>query len=164
MRLLPLVVTATLALSACTRENDTIPPSTPDPYADSAMNMAAPAGSAAADSALAPSTGPADLTGTVGAFERGITTLAPAAAAANVEAWITTLTGTAGSDQIVADLRQLKSLLTAPSLDGAEIGETLKKLGQATTAAAPQATASQRPALERLAFLLTQAGTQLDPN
>ncbi len=162
MRLLPLVVTATLALSACTRESDT--PSTPDPYADSAMNMTAPAGSAAADSAIAPSTGPADLVGTVGAFERGITTLAPDAAAANVEAWITTLTGTAGSDAIVADLRQLKSLLTAPSLDGAEIGETLKKLGQATTAAAPQATASQRPALERLAFLLTQAGTQLDPN
>ena len=163
MRPFVLATAAALALSACGGNDRTETPSTPDPYADSAMNAVAPPGSAAADSAVAPTSGPGDLTATVGAFEVGITTLAPAAAGANVDAWINTLAGKKDMDAMVGLLRELKAELAAPGLDGTAIGKTLKKLGTETSAASGMATASERPALERLAFLLTQAGDRLDP-
>lgn len=160
MRPFVLATAAALALSACGNADT---PSTPDPYADSSMNAVAPPGSAAADSAIAPTSGPGDLTATVGAFEMGITNLSPSAAGDNVDAWINTLAGKKDMDAMTGLLRELKAELAAPNLDGKAIGETLKKLGTETSASAGMATESERPTLERLAFLLTQAGDRLDP-
>ena len=89
----------------------------------------------------------------------GLTSLAPAAAVENIDAWIAKLDGNAAAAPIVEGLQTLKGQLTATPLDGAAIGATLVELGTGTTAAAGGDTS-----LEQLGEALTSAGNTLQGN
>ncbi|PAP78566.1 hypothetical protein BSZ37_20115 [Rubrivirga marina] len=86
----------------------------------------------------------------------GLTSLAPAAAVSNIDAWIDRLEGNPDFAPVVADLETLRSQLQASPIDGAAVGATLQSLGQATTAAA-----AGDGALETLGTTLTDAGNSL---
>ena len=105
----------------------------------------------------------ADVTaqGTVDAVTEagGLTSLAPSAAVANIDGWIAQLQGNADFAPVVTDLELLKTQLTTNPLDGSAIGETLQRLGGATTGAA-----GGDSALETLGSALTDAGNTLVGN
>ena len=86
----------------------------------------------------------------------GLTNLAPGAAVDNIDAWIARLEGNPDFAPVVADLETLRSQLQAEPLDGASIGATLQRLGEATTTAA-----AGDGALETLGSTLTDAGNSL---
>ena len=86
----------------------------------------------------------------------GLTDLAPGAAVANIDAWIAKLDGMDGTSGVVDGLRTLKTQLTAETLDGNAIGETLMSLGEQTTAVA-----GDNEALGTLGGALTSAGETL---
>ena len=89
----------------------------------------------------------------------GLTSLAPDAAVANIDAWIAKLTGVDGAEGVVDGLGTLKTQLTTDPLDGAAIGATLSSLGEQTTAAA-----GGDAALESLGRTLSEAGNTLQGN
>ena len=89
----------------------------------------------------------------------GLTSIAPATAVANIDAWIAKLTGVEGAEGVVDGLGTLKTQLTTDPLDGAAIGATLASLGDQTTAAA-----GGDAALESLGRTLTEAGNTLMGN
>ena len=61
-----------------------------------------------------------------------ITTLPASAAVANVDGWIGKLSGMDDADDLVEDLRALKSALAAPSIDGAKVSGLLFELAEET--------------------------------
>ena len=89
----------------------------------------------------------------------GLTSIAPDAAVANIDAWIAKLTGVAGAEGVVDGLGTLRTQLTTDPLDGAAIGSTLASLGDMTSAAA-----AGDAALESLGRTLTEAGNTLMGN
>jgi uncharacterized protein YjbJ (UPF0337 family) len=62
----------------------------------------------------------------------GITSLAPSAAIANIDGWISTLGKMDGTDAIVGNLTMLKSELGKGSINGAAVGPILMKLADQT--------------------------------
>lgn len=90
----------------------------------------------------------------------GVTSIPAAAALANIDGWIAKLDGNAAAAPVVANLRTLRSQLSATPIDGAAVGQTLTTLGEQTTAAAAGAGA-QQAALEALGGALTEAGAAL---
>ena len=90
----------------------------------------------------------------------GVTSLAPAAALANIDGWIAKLEGNADAAPVVANLRMLRGQLSATPIDGAAVGQTLTQLGEQTTAAAAGA-GSQQASLEALGGALSEAGAAL---
>lgn len=80
------------------------------------------------------------------------TSVTPGAVAANIDQWKADLQGLGPTGQsIIADLDALKSALAA---GGGDVGPILKKLGQATTAAA-----SGNTDLQALGAQLTSLGS-----
>lgn len=79
---------------------------------------------------------PTDVTaaGTVAAVEEagGLTALAPATAVENIDGWIAKLEGVEGGAEIRGMLETLKGQLTAETVDGAAVAETLTRLSAAT--------------------------------
>lgn len=86
----------------------------------------------------------------------GLTSLAPDAAVANIDSWISTLEGNPDAAPVVENLRTLRTQLTTTPLDGAAIGQTLSTLGEQTTSVAGGDTA-----LEQLGSALSSAGEML---
>ena len=86
----------------------------------------------------------------------GLTDLAPSAALANIDGWISQLEGNPDFAPVVSDLETLRGQLQASPIDGAAVGATLQSLGEATTAAA-----AGDGALETLGSTLTDAGNRL---
>ena len=86
----------------------------------------------------------------------GLTSLAPSAALANIDGWIDQLEGNPDFAPVVEDLETLRGQLQATPIDGAAVGATLQRLGEATTGAAGGDTA-----LETLGRTLTDAGNSL---
>ena len=140
-RLSLFALASALALTACApREQDVMEPDPmgPDPMATQTGGVTAEATLDAAQDA------------------GGLTSLAPAAAVSNIDAWIARLDGTPAAAPVVANLRTLRSQLQAPTLDGMAIGMTLSELGEQTTAAA-----GGDASLTQLGQALSQAGSAL---
>ena len=98
---------------------------------------------------------------TIAALDGGLTGLSPSAATANIDGWISTLSGNESLAGIADDLRALRDALTSSPLDGAAIGDLLVRLGAQTTSAASTADAGASPQLSRLGGLLETAGNAL---
>lgn len=100
---------------------------------------------------------------TIGAAEAGLTNLPAATALDVIGQWQTTLRGAnqPALTEIADDLQMLQQQLQATPTNGAEIGQTLARMGGRTTAAASQAEGATADQLRRLGELLTQAGNQL---
>ena len=96
--------------------------------------------------------------GTVDAVQSagGLTSLAPAAAVDNIDGWIAQLQGNPDFAPVVTDLELLKTQITASPIDGSAVGQTLQRLGSATTGAA-----GGDASLETLGSTLSSAGDQL---
>lgn len=103
----------------------------------------------------------APLDQTISALEGGLTGLSPAAATANIDGWIETLSGTESLAGIADGLHSLKAALTASPLDGARIGSLLVHLGAQTRSAAATADPAASVGVARLGALLENAGTAL---
>ncbi len=105
-----------------------------------------------------------NLEQTAAALESGITGLTIDTALSIVDRWHSEVVTEDDMDlsDVAAGLEELRGLLSADSLDGAAIGETMVRLGESTQIAAQQA-ADERmtPLLERLATLLSRAGNLL---
>ena len=86
----------------------------------------------------------------------GLTNLAAGAAIDNIDGWIAQLQANPDFAPVVTDLETLKTQLQASPIDGMAVGETLQRLGEATTGAA-----GGDSALETLGTTLTEAGNQL---
>ena len=86
----------------------------------------------------------------------GLTSLAPTAAVSNIDGWIAQLQGNPDFAPVVTDLEMLKTQLTTDPLDGSAIGQTLQRLGEATTGAA-----GGDSGLETLGSTLSSAGNEL---
>lgn len=106
----------------------------------------------------APATDGVTAQATVDAVQQagGLTSLTVAAATQNIDGWIAQLEGNPDFASVVTDLRTLRGQLQASPIDGAAVGGTLQRLGEATTAAA-----AGDGALETLGTTLTEAGNQL---
>ena len=101
---------------------------------------------------------------TAAALESGVTGLSIDAALQIVDFWHGEVLAEDELDlgDVGAGLGELRDLLAADTLDGAAIGATLVRLGEATQVAAQQARdARMTPMLERLATLLSRAGNAL---
>lgn len=109
------------------------------------------------DTMAAPAT---DVTaaGTVEAVQAagGLTSLPGEAAISNIDGWISQLDGNPDFAPVVEDLRLLRGQLQESPLDGAAIGATLQRLGEATSAAAGGDTS-----LQTLGSALTEGGNAL---
>lgn len=86
----------------------------------------------------------------------GLTSLPAAAAVDNINGWIAQLEGNPDFAPVVSDLETLRGQLQASPIDGAAVGATLQRLGEATTGAA-----GGDSALQTLGTTLTEAGNQL---
>ena len=62
-----------------------------------------------------------------------ITTLPASAAVSNVDGWISELSGMNGTNDLVEDLRSLRSELTASSIDGEKVSDLLFELAEDTS-------------------------------
>lgn len=100
---------------------------------------------------------------TIEAAEGGLTSLPAATALDVIGQWQTTLRGAnqPALTEIANDLQALEQQLQASPINGNEIGQILTRMGQRTTAVAPQAEGATVERLQRLGELLTQAGNQL---
>ena len=153
MSLRLLLALALLPLAACGDADDTVVTDETDVVAVKPVD----------DVVMDDATMSADVTaeGTIDAAvdAGGLTSIAPDAAVANIDAWIAKLTGVAGAEGVVDGLGTLKTQLTTTPLDGAAIGATLSSLGEQTTAAA-----GGDAALESLGRTLSEAGNTLQGN
>ena len=153
MSLRLLLALALLPLAACGDADDTVVTDETDVVAVEPVD----------DVVMDDATMSADVTaeGTIDAAvdAGGLTSIAPDAAVANIDAWIAKLTGVAGAEGVVDGLGTLKTQLTTTPLDGAAIGATLSSLGEQTTAAA-----GGDAALESLGRTLSEAGSTLQGN
>ncbi|WP_420455518.1 hypothetical protein [Rubrivirga sp.] len=86
----------------------------------------------------------------------GLTSLPVAAAVDNINGWIAQLEGNPDFAPVVSDLETLRGQLQVSPIDGAAVGATLQRLGEATTGAA-----GGDSALQTLGTTLTEAGNQL---
>lgn len=122
----------------------------PDTTSDGAMADAPMAGDMAA-----PTVTPE---GTVSAVQSagGLTSLSVAAATQNIDGWIARLSDDARFAPVVTDLRMLRGQLQQSPIDGEAVGETLQRLGTATSAAATPNTS-----LATLGQTLSDAGDSL---
>lgn len=78
------------------------------------------------------------------------------AAVSNIDGWIAQLEGNPDFEPVVADLRDLRTELQEPEIDGAAVGQLLVDLGTATTGAA-----AGNAELTQLGEALTAAGNEL---
>ena len=85
-----------------------------------------------------------------------ITTLPAGAAVANVDAWIGELGGVDGTDDLVRGLRDLRSELTASSIDGEKVSGILFGLAEETSDLA-----GGNEAVETIAYALEAGGWRL---
>ena len=105
-----------------------------------------------------------DATGNVTANETmdairnagGLTGLTPQAAVTNLDEGIVKLGTLDGTDELVADLRMLKTELTGGALDGGRIGGTLQEIGAET-----RRLAGDNQAVGDLGAALEEAGEQM---
>ncbi|PPK85033.1 hypothetical protein CLV84_1922 [Neolewinella xylanilytica] len=75
------------------------------------------------------------LDATVSAVESAggdITALDPSTAVSNIDSWISELGTMDGTDEIVSDLQDLKTQLTAETIDGSAVSELLSSLAEET--------------------------------
>ena len=86
----------------------------------------------------------------------GLTGLSPQAAVTNIDEWIVKLGGLDGTDDLVADLRMLKTELTGGDLDGGRIGGMLQEIGAET-----RRLAGDNQAVGGLGAALEEAGEQM---
>ncbi|HEX8426754.1 hypothetical protein [Hymenobacter sp.] len=106
------------------------------------------------------STSTSQLDATLQALDGGLSAAAPAAAG-NIQSWISTLNG-AGNPSLSAIASELENLQTAiGSGDSAQIGQSLKTLGEHTTKAAQSATPDASAKLQQLGQTLSSAATSL---
>lgn len=103
-----------------------------------------------------------DIDGTISALQGGLTSLSPSVAVSNIQGWEQQLQGSndPATQQIAADLGELRQLLTSGSLDGKAIGQVLSRLGTGTTSVAAGAGGAQSK-LQQLGQLLSKAGETL---
>lgn len=96
--------------------------------------------------------------GTVEAVQAagGLTALPGEAAVANIDGWIAQLEGNADFAPVVEDLQLLRGQLQESPIDGAAVGATLQRLGEATTGAA-----GDNESLQTLGAALTEGGNAL---
>ncbi len=110
-----------------------------------------------ADTMAAPAT---DVTaeGTVEAVQAagGLTSLPGEAAISNIDGWIAQLDGNPDFAPVVEDLQLLRGQLQESPIDGAAVGATLQRLGEATSAAA-----GDNASLQTLGSALTEGGNAL---
>ena len=75
------------------------------------------------------------LQSTISAVESAggdITALQPTTAVSNIDSWISELSNMDGTDEIVSDLNELKTELTADNIDGGAVSELLSSLADET--------------------------------
>ena len=111
-----------------------------------------------------PDDGRVTLDQTEAALEGPITALTPAAALGIVDHWRTACQDTETLDLtgVSAGLSDLRDLLSADTLDGRAIADTLAGLAEATREAAAQGPDERvTPTLERIATNLDRAATML---
>ena len=146
--LMALVLALFVGLSACAPEDNEEPDITEEPM-EEPMADATPAG--------------ADLGATIQALQGDITTMDPAAAVDNINAWQAELeaSGDEALQGIATDLGELKNQLAQMPPNGSEVGQTLTRLGEQTTQAAASAEAGVAEQLNQLGSLLSDAGAQL---
>lgn len=96
--------------------------------------------------------------GTVEAVQAagGLTALSAETAVANIDGWIAQLDGNPDFAPVVGDLQMLRGQLQESPIDGASVGATLQRLGEATTAAA-----GDNASLQALGSALTEGGNAL---
>ena len=158
-----LLLAFALPLAACGGDEaaDTTVVDTTDPAATAPMDDPMAADPMAVDPMAAdPMASDVTVDGTIAAAGTDLTALAPAAAVANIDGWIAKLEGEQFAG-LRTDLGTLKTQLTATPLDGAAIGATLIKLGEATTASAAGASSSSQEGLRTLGGALSATGTKL---
>lgn len=102
---------------------------------------------------------------TEAALDGPVTGVTPSAAVGIVDHWRTAIAdagGTLDLGGVAAGLSDLRDLLSADTLDGAAIGDTLAGLADATNAAAAQVADERlKPRLERIATRLAAAASAL---
>ncbi|PJJ58762.1 hypothetical protein [Hymenobacter chitinivorans] len=103
------------------------------------------------------------LTNTITALKQGLTSIPISAAMDNTEAWQQEFlqSGIPALQDIARELGNLQSLLTAPKLNGPDIGRSLSLLGSQTTQYAFQASAEQQADIRSIGDLLLRLGTDL---
>lgn len=89
-------------------------------------------------------------------FGADLTTVPAAAARGNINSWIAKLRAMPGTDDLVEELEELKTELTATDIDGDEVGEILLELAEETGELAPD-----NNGLQALAYLLRAGGRRL---
>lgn len=102
---------------------------------------------------------PAQFAATLKAIAAGATSMTPAAAVKNIEAWEAHLetVEVAGAKGLSADLGRLKKLLQAESLDGAAIGKLMVKIAGQTSRIAGRAEGKRGQQVKELADALEKA-------
>lgn len=94
------------------------------------------------------------------ALDRGVTQLAPSAAASNIDGWLRRLEGSdfAQRDQIVSSLRDLRTEVQRSPVDGSRIAELMDELGRWTVLAGEDA---HNPQVQRLGRTLSLAAERI---
>jgi hypothetical protein len=94
------------------------------------------------------------------AIDSGVTRLAPAAAASNIDGWLRRLEGSdfAQRDQIVSALRDLRTEVQRSPVDGSRIAELMSELGGWTEQAGADA---HNPQVQRLGRALSLAAERI---
>lgn len=147
------LVFVVMGLSACASETETEPVE-----AEEGTQTEAPAGQQ----------GPAGdqqatVEGTIQALQGGVTNLAPATAAQNIQSWQTQLENASDPalSEIASNLEELNGLIQERPIDGQAVGQLLSELGEQTTSAASNAQGQMATQLEQLGSTLSQAGQSL---
>ncbi len=148
-----------LAVMACgdsatteTVDDSTVETTTPGAATNSMPEEPAPMEAPADDAGMTSANETLDAVRNAG----GLTNLPPETAVGNIDAWISKLEGTPGTETIVSNLQELKTELSNPTIDGAAVGNLLTELGSETEAAG-----ADNPAVTSLGQALSQAGSQL---
>lgn len=145
------------SLTACS-DNDTVAENQMEEVTD---NEIAPINPEPGIPANAPEV---DVASTISTLQSGLTSIPAAAAVDNINGWIAKLEGAGfeGAEEITDNLEELRDELQEDTLNGAEIGETLARLGELTTAAAAGASSSSQEGLMQLGTILSEGGAMLN--
>ncbi len=104
---------------------------------------------------------PARFADTMKAIEAGLTSMDPAKAVKNLEAWEAHLetVEVTGAKGLAGDLKRLRSALGKDPVDGAAVGALMAKIGESTAKIAGRAEGARKKQVEGLAEALKASGT-----